>query len=213
MSLKKKLNLAPDEQAIEIIRPSLFIFFWHFFFALSVLLLVAFFSFWLLAQGIIGSVIISIGFVFSIMIMVRAWFLNRKNYWIITTQRLFDIEKKGIFSETISNTILENVKDIFISKKGFASRFFDYGDLNLEIYNDAYALSLVGVRYPQRIVDRLTTILTNVAGHRLEVSGQVIMKNFLKDMAKLTKGDLIELKNILDNRIQTISLIDRTENK
>jgi hypothetical protein len=48
--------------------------------------------------------------------------------WIITNERVVDIEQKGLFDRTISELELENIQDVTSSVRGFWGTILHYGD-------------------------------------------------------------------------------------
>ncbi|MCX6782130.1 MAG: hypothetical protein NTW66_03380 [Candidatus Magasanikbacteria bacterium] len=202
MSLRKKINLAEGEDIAESIHSSPLFHFWHFFIGIFVLVLGAFFSFWLLASGILGSIALTaIGFI-GVIIIFRAWSSSKKNFWVITNRRLIDVEKHGLLDESISATALGEIKDVFVHKKGFGALFFDYGDITVDVFSDSYALTLHGVRQPQHFADQLTVMSRTVMRRRQMASSQLAINNFYRVLPSLGLNELIEVKNRIENQVQ-----------
>jgi len=205
MSLKKKINLAEGEQMIEVMHSTPLFHFWHFIAGFCVLLSGAFFTFWLLSYGVVGSVILTAAGFIGTIIVFCAWSSSKKNFWVITNRRLVDIEKHGLLDETISATALADIKDIYVHKKGFGARFFDYGEISVEVYNDAFALTLYGVRHPQYFADRIKSMTRNIIRKKQTAAYQTAINNFLRIMPALELRELTEIKNRLDNQIENMS--------
>ncbi len=189
------------EDIIELIHSSPLFHFWHFFTGIFVLVLGAFFSFWLLANGVVGNIVLTaIGFI-GLIVIFRAWSASKKNFWVITTRRLVDVEKHGLLDETITATALSEIKDIFVHKKGFGARFFDYGDITIDVFSDSYALTLHGVHQAQFFADQLTEISGRVMKRRQVAGNQLAINNFYRVLSSLGINELTEIKNRVDNQI------------
>lgn len=48
--------------------------------------------------------------------------------WIITNERVIDVEQKGLFDRTIAELELENIQDVTSNVQGFWGTIFHYGD-------------------------------------------------------------------------------------
>ncbi|MDD2757803.1 MAG: hypothetical protein PHD72_00310 [Patescibacteria group bacterium] len=155
MSLAKKIQLRDGEEITDIIRQAGLAYFWQYFSGLAVLIIVSFFAFWLIAQGWLGYAIFGLGLLLGLYIIIHTRQRQRSNYWVITTERLVDIDRQGWFNETISSAFFDDIKDIFHSKKGIGARFFDYGAVVIETESDKYMLTAQNVARPQELANIL----------------------------------------------------------
>lgn len=52
--------------------------------------------------------------------------------WIVTNERIVDIQLKGLFSRTTSETRLYRVQDVTAEMKGIGATVFDYGTVHVQ---------------------------------------------------------------------------------
>lgn len=82
-----------------------------------ILIILFFYTFWLLILWIL---------------IFMFWTDYYLDVWIITNKKLIDIEQKGIFSREISTLTLENVQDVTVEIKGFIQTWMNYGDVHVQ---------------------------------------------------------------------------------
>lgn len=51
--------------------------------------------------------------------------------WVITNERIFDVEQRGMFSRNTSVFTLEHVQDITVEVNGLIATFLKYGDVHI----------------------------------------------------------------------------------
>ncbi|MBI4427250.1 MAG: PH domain-containing protein [Candidatus Magasanikbacteria bacterium] len=56
--------------------------------------------------------------------------------WIVTNDRIVDIEQHGLFSRTISELDLYNIQDVTVETSGFFATMFKYGNLYVKTSSD-----------------------------------------------------------------------------
>lgn len=72
---------------------------------------------------------------------------------IVTDQRIFDIEQRGLFSREISTFRLDRIQDITASIDGVIPTFLDFGDLHIQTAGEIPDIIIRGVPDPHRIRD------------------------------------------------------------
>lgn len=60
------------------------------------------------------------------------WLDYRLDVWIVTTERIIDIELQGLFQREVSEFKLSRIQDISVDIRGFLPTFFDFGDLHIQ---------------------------------------------------------------------------------
>ena len=53
--------------------------------------------------------------------------------WILTNQRIFDIEQRGLFNRHISVFEINKIQDVNVKIEGIIATFIKYGDVNILI--------------------------------------------------------------------------------
>ncbi|QQG44892.1 MAG: PH domain-containing protein [Candidatus Sungiibacteriota bacterium] len=80
----------------------------------------------------------STNFFLSIYVMVLLlllfllWMDHYLDMWIITTERIVDVEQRGLFSREISEIPLSSVQDITIEIRGLIETFLKFGKLRIQ---------------------------------------------------------------------------------
>jgi uncharacterized membrane protein YdbT with pleckstrin-like domain len=54
------------------------------------------------------------------------------NAWIITNQRIVEIEQQGFFNREVSSLLLNRVQDVTIDTRGLVHSLLDIGDINVQ---------------------------------------------------------------------------------
>ena len=73
--------------------------------------------------------------------------------WIVTEQRIVDIEQKGLFRLEISELRLEKVQDLTTEIIGVVPTFFDYGDLYVQTAGKRERFLFKNIPHPERVRD------------------------------------------------------------
>ena len=67
-----------------------------------------------------------------ILLMLIFWMDYYLDVWIITSERIVDIEQKGLFNREISEFTLDKVQDITVKVPNMMATFLKYGDLVIQ---------------------------------------------------------------------------------
>lgn len=106
-----------------------------------VYILILFVPFFIAPMLIGFGIPISIGsslffFIIYLMIVTLGLFVVWVEYyldvWIITTDRIIDINQRSLFYREISEFALENIQDIMIDVPGFIATFLKYGNITIQ---------------------------------------------------------------------------------
>ncbi|MCK4918876.1 MAG: PH domain-containing protein [Candidatus Pacebacteria bacterium] len=68
--------------------------------------------------------------------------------WIITNQRLLDIEQKGFFNRTVSELDLKKIQDITSNVKGIIPTMFGFGSIQIQTAAEEKKFELKSVPHP-----------------------------------------------------------------
>lgn len=71
-------------------------------------------------------------FIFMWMTFFIIWVDYYLDVWIVTDQRIINIEQKGLFSRVVSELEMENIQDITTEVKGIIPTFLNYGNLYVQ---------------------------------------------------------------------------------
>ena len=201
MPLAGKIKLRANEAVVDIIRPSAANYFWHYLLALIILFANAFFAFWLARQGWYGVFVLSAGAVAAVALLLDARGRTRKNYWVLTTERLVDIEQSGLFERAITAIGLNEARDMRVRKKGIGAFLFGLGDLVIDTRGENYALVLKGVRDAQIVIDRISELAEGAGKEKERPDFRAALKNFYDILPRLSADEIREIRNRLDNKL------------
>ena len=142
MTLAELINLGPEEKIVLKLRRHILVFFGQF----SLIFLLAFVP--LGAGWIINEVrpdwIISIVGRTSLMLLASAYYLNiwlfalavftdyYLDAWIVTNERVIDIQQTGLFARTMAELELQRIQDVTSDVKGILPSILGYGNVHIQ---------------------------------------------------------------------------------
>lgn len=71
--------------------------------------------------------------------------------WLVTDDRVIDVDQKTLFSRTISELDLASIQDVTTDIKGFFPTLFDYGDVIVKTASDNPNIIFRSVPHPNKI--------------------------------------------------------------
>lgn len=133
------IHLEPNEEILMLIRRHWFALFRHVAIIAALFLIPSFFFTFVDLAGKLGAETQSIiNFVFSLYIlglMLYAFIVWTDYYldvWIITNQRLVDIEQMGLFHRTISEIPMSRIQNVTLEIPGFIQTLLRFGNIRVE---------------------------------------------------------------------------------
>lgn len=133
--------LTPKESVLRVSHRHWFDIFVHFFSVIALMgaLFLSFVTLPFLFPELIGSeygdfflfienTILLLGWIYAFLIWIDVWF----DTWIITSDRIINIEQHGLFSREVSELKLTRVQDVSVEVHGFFQTFLNYGDVHIQ---------------------------------------------------------------------------------
>jgi len=123
-------------------------FIWLPFFIISVL------GLWY--QSRLGTGFLIIGFVIfvgSTSYLLYNYLVWRWDVYILTSQRVIDINQKTLFHRVVSEATLGNIQDTTYEIKGVWQTFFNYGRVNILTASTGANINFEDVSQPQHVMD------------------------------------------------------------
>jgi uncharacterized membrane protein YdbT with pleckstrin-like domain len=71
-------------------------------------------------------------YIFVVTLFFRAWLDYYLDMWVVTSERIVNIEQKGLFSRKISAFRLYRVQDVTAEVKGLLPTFLHYGNVRIQ---------------------------------------------------------------------------------
>lgn len=140
------VDVEPDEQIIAEVRRHMFVFYSRLIGLVVVALLpltvvapiVNFFNRFLeTGGGVLFTFLYLIWFLIIWIIFFFEWTDYYLDVWVITNERIFDVEQKGMFNRHISVFRLEQVQDVTVEVEGLLATFLKYGNVHIHTAGEA----------------------------------------------------------------------------
>lgn len=131
----------PNEKIIMVLRRHWWILFKFFFFYLVLFLLPFLLKTPaekytdLLSGGtltVVVNLLVSLYYLYVLTFFFRAWVDYYLDVWVITNERIVNIEQRGLFSRHISAHRLYRIQDVTSEVKGFLPTLLHYGDVHVQ---------------------------------------------------------------------------------
>lgn len=148
---KFKKNLKEDEQLIRVVRKYPLVFFWPWFFSALFIIASFFFLYPLFRLGPWGAAGFAALLLTGLFLAVRALVVYSFNAFIITDQRIIDIDQRGFFDRTVSEITYDNIQDVSFRIKGLWQTFLRYGSVFIQTAAVQANIELHSVAAPEKI--------------------------------------------------------------
>ncbi len=102
--------------------------------------------------------------------------------WIVTNQRIVNIEQKGLFSRDVSELELEHVQDITVEVLGIIPTFLNYGDLYVQTAGETERFIFKHVPNPYAIKDLIMNLQKTYEKEEASNLGKVIRKEIHEEL-------------------------------
>lgn len=79
--------------------------------------------------------------------------------WIITTERIINIEQHGLFSRIISTLHLNQVQDVTAETHGFFATILTYGDVYIQTAGTRERFNFKGINDPEEVKTMIITLV------------------------------------------------------
>jgi len=141
LSFKSIPNQLPGEKVIKVLRRDIFNIFKKFVFLLFFIALMVLFVFFInsimpdVTSQIYYPALLLAGSAYVLFIWLFAFFSFIDYYldvWIITNERIINIEQEGFFSRTVSEERLFRIQDVTSEVKGVFPTIFSFGNIYIQ---------------------------------------------------------------------------------
>lgn len=163
LSIYRLPGQMPGEKVIKVVRRDMFILFKKIaVFVLLAILPLLFFYFIIASQsrllyGEISYPVIVLGtsayYLFAWLFFFFAFIDYYLDVWIITSERIIDIEQRGFFSRVISEQKLFRIQDVTSEVHGFWPTVLRYGDVHIQTAGSKGRFKFSEVPLPDRVRD------------------------------------------------------------
>ncbi|MFA6098564.1 MAG: PH domain-containing protein [Patescibacteria group bacterium] len=144
-------NLKENEEPVAVIRKFWLVFLGRILLSMIFIIAPFFFLYPLLKWSNWGLLVFAAISVFGIMIALRTFIVYSFNVFIITNQRIIDIDQRGFFDRTVSETTYNKIQDVSFRIKGVMQTLYHYGSIIVQTAGAQANIELSGIKDPERI--------------------------------------------------------------
>lgn len=108
---------------------------------------------------IILKLLLSLYYIFALTFFFRAWLDYYLDIWIITSERIVNIEQKGLFSREISTQKLYRIQDVTAEVKGILPTFFHYGNVYVQTAGEQQRFVFKQIPDPYTVTKKIMTLV------------------------------------------------------
>ncbi|PIR47472.1 hypothetical protein COV06_03375 [Candidatus Uhrbacteria bacterium CG10_big_fil_rev_8_21_14_0_10_50_16] len=101
--------------------------------------------------GAIGSVFLSIYYLSVITFLFQEFIDYYLDVWIVTTERIINIEQHGLFNRVASEMHIALVQDVTAEVQGATATFLDYGQVYIQTAGEDKRFLFKNVPHPEQI--------------------------------------------------------------
>lgn len=101
--------------------------------------------------------------------------------WIVTDQRIVNIEQRGLFARVVSELELENIQDITSDVSGFIPTILNYGDLFVQTAAEKERFVFHNIPDPYRIKDLVMNLQKKYEHKEEQEFGEMLRKKIHKE--------------------------------
>ena len=89
------------------------------------------------------------------------WYSYEHDQWLITNQRLVDLNKPNFFKTSVSTADLVNVQDISVEQEGILANMFGFGNVRCQTAGADGGFVIRGVGHPHDALEMVDTARDN----------------------------------------------------
>lgn len=204
MSITKKINLHHDEEIILINKHFFLSYSFYYFLGFVFLAVASFFMTLLISYEPWGYAVYGLAMIIGLYIIFKAWFFSNKNFLIITSRRIVNIDRIGWFDEIMSTLDFTDVGDLQIRKAGIWANLFNYGNISVATALDKPAFNFNHIRYPQKIADLILEYKKQINNNRKIENRGAVYSSFVKLIPTLPEEELCEIQDLVNEQLQII---------
>lgn len=99
-------------------------------------------------------------FVFSIIGFFYSYFTWSKDKYIITDQRIIDMDQQTLFSRSQKEAFIDKIQDVVSETKGFLGSVFKYGNVDIQTASEI-SLTLDDIANPDMVQKIISDLMRN----------------------------------------------------
>ncbi len=116
------------------------------------------------------------------MLFFVIWIDYYFDVWIVTNERIVDIDQKGLFSREVSELELEKIQDVSVEVLGMLPTFLNYGNLYVQTAGEKERFIFMHVPNPYAIKDLVMNLQKTYEKKEAQDLGEVIRKEIHEEL-------------------------------
>ncbi len=100
---------------------------------------------------VITSLLVSLYYLFIMLLFLNNFIDYQLDLWVVTDQRIINMEQEGLFNRTASSQSIERVQDVTSEIKGKMATFLDYGNVYIQTAGEEQRFVFEEVPHPSKI--------------------------------------------------------------
>jgi hypothetical protein len=157
-------NQRPDENVILIKKRHPFVLAKTGWFLLLLALLLVI-SFFIWGASSISVIILIAILLLAFLISLMRWFVYSNDLFILTNERIINIEQYALFSRRVTEAELANILNVSYEIKGIVKSFLNFGDITIDTSgSDTNFLVLKNIENPHFIQEKIVNLQKKAQG-------------------------------------------------
>jgi len=105
------------------------------------------------------GLVLSLYYIFIVTFFYRAWLDHYLDVWVVTSERIVDIEQKGLFSRQISAQRLYRIQDVTADVKGILPTLLHYGNVHVQTAGTEQRFIFKQIPNPYEVTKKITMLV------------------------------------------------------
>lgn len=110
-----------------------------------------------------GSAVFAVSVIAGLLLALRAAIMLRWNAFIVTSQRVIDIDQRGFFERVVSDAPYDRIEDVSYHVRGVMGALFHFGSVIVQLDGDHVRLELRDVHQPRELHHLIAEGVASVA--------------------------------------------------
>ncbi|MDP2631963.1 MAG: PH domain-containing protein [Candidatus Uhrbacteria bacterium] len=122
--------------------------------------------------GPVTYLLFSVYLLFVLVIIITQFTDYYLDTWIVTTERIINIEQRGLFTRTISELHLNQIQDVTAERKGILSMFLNFGQVYIQTAGAKERFNFKQIHNPEGVKQVITGLINDDKRRHGDASGQ-----------------------------------------
>lgn len=163
-----------------------------------------FFTFWLLQKGLEGKLFYAITMALGLYLIIEGIILKKKNYLVVTNERIIDIQKESIFTETQSTISFLDLGDVVVERKGLMAAILNYGAVTIHPKDGKFKLEVHRIPKPSMVQNFLLEKRDQASRSNTYLNNATLLKQVIKAVPDMSEAELTLLYERVNTQLSKI---------